>query len=152
DVVGKLEAPLEAAPGNAAVQELPLLAVRLLLAAHRDGLLLHVDVELVLAETGHRHGDPVLVVAQALDVVGRIAHSVAIEARGAVQQIEQAVEANGRAIEGAEIKMSHHESSLRSDCGRCLPSSSTTLPQGPGGDRDTPDKQRASPPEFRCNL
>src|SRR5262245_40599900 len=117
DVVGKLEAPLEAAPGNASVQELPLFAVRLLFAAHREGLFLHVDVELVLAETGHGHGDPVLVVTQALDVVGRIAHPVAIKTRSAVQQIEQAVEANGRAIEGAEIKMSHHESSLRSDCG-----------------------------------
>ncbi len=35
--------------------------------------LLDLDVELVLAEAGDRHGDAVLVIAEPLDVVGRVA-------------------------------------------------------------------------------
>src|SRR4029450_8888835 len=117
DVVGELEAPLEAAPGDAAAQELPLFFVGFLFARSGEGLLLDVDLELVLAEPGHRHGDPVLVVAKALNVIGGVGHAVGIKARSTVQKIEQSVEANGGTVEGGQIEVSHHESSLRSDCG-----------------------------------
>src|SRR5262245_6084035 len=117
DVVGKLEAPLKAPPSDAAMQELSPLFVGSLFATYGEGLLLDIDFELVLTEPGHRHGDPVFVVAQALDVIGRVGDAVGIEAGSTVQKIEQAVEANSGTIKGGQIEVSHHESSLRSDCG-----------------------------------
>src|SRR5262245_43832651 len=94
DVVGELEAPLDRAGGDAAVQELALLVIGLLLGADAEHLLLDVDMDLVLAEAGHRHGDPVLVVGEPLDVVGRIGGRAGVEAGHGVEQVEEPVEAN----------------------------------------------------------
>src|SRR5882757_9833110 len=62
DVVGQLEATLEGAPGDAAMQEGP--ALLLLLGGSRLGAdgqraLGGHDLDLVFAEAGHRHGDAV---------------------------------------------------------------------------------------------
>src|SRR5438105_14386697 len=70
DMVGEAEASIEGSGGNATVQELALRLLGLLLAAHAKRLLVDVNLQLVLAEAGHRHGDAVLVVAEPLDVVG----------------------------------------------------------------------------------
>ena len=117
------------------------LLLGLLLAAHVERLLLDVDLQLVLAEAGHRHGDPVLVLAEPLDVVGRIGGRAGVEAGHAIQHVEQPVEADGGAIEGGKIDLSHHKSSLGSDVVLCLAwSQETHLPQGPGSARlRTPD-------------
>src|SRR5690606_24400039 len=78
DVVGKLEAALERAGRDAPMQEHTLLIVGLLVAGYDQGLLFDLDLEFIFGEAGDRHGDAVLVVAETLDVVGRVA--VALEA------------------------------------------------------------------------
>ena len=67
--------------------------------------LFHLDLELVLVEAGDRHGDAVLVIAEALDVVGRV--SVGIDAADAVHQLGETVEADRRTVEGSKVELSH---------------------------------------------
>src|SRR5690606_9811978 len=145
DVVGKLEATLEAARGDAVVQVLALLILRLLGAGDGERLLLHVDADLVLPEAGDRHGDAVLVLAQPLDVVGRVAGRALIEPGHRVDEFEQPVEADGGAIKGGKIDGSHDRCPpMEATCVICLPhglsrsaepldgSGSLTCPDGPG--------------------
>ena len=113
DMVGQLEAPLERAGRDAAVQELASLVLGLLLAADVESLLLDVDLQLILAEARHRHGNAVLVLAEPLDVVGRVDVGLRLEAGPGAQQIEQAVKADGGAIERGKIDVSHHKSSYQ---------------------------------------
>src|SRR6516165_3046385 len=80
DVVGELEPALEAATGNAAMQIGGLFQLGLLLAANRERVLLHLDVGVLLSETGDGYADTILILADALDVVGRVARRVAFEA------------------------------------------------------------------------
>ena len=63
------------------------------------------DVDLVALEAGHRERDPVAVVAQLLDVEGRII--VLLGTAGALQEIEEPVEADGRAAIGGEVVTTH---------------------------------------------
>src|SRR6516225_10256873 len=72
DVVGELEPALEAATGNAAMQIGGLFQLGLLLAASRERVLLHLDVGVLLSETSDGHADTILILADALDVVGRV--------------------------------------------------------------------------------
>jgi len=72
DVVGELEPALEAATGNAAMQIGGLFQLGLLLAANRERVLLHLDVGVLLSETGDGYADTILILADALDVVGRV--------------------------------------------------------------------------------
>src|SRR4051812_47781402 len=69
DVVGELEAALEGAAGDAAI-EVGALLLLLGLAGDHKRVLLDDDLEVVLAEPGDRHGQPVGVFAGVLDVVG----------------------------------------------------------------------------------
>ena len=80
DMVGKLEAALEGAGGDAAVEHLAaaLLLLFLLLALDRQDVLLGLDVEVALAEAGDRQGHAVGVLAGALDVVGRVGLRLAV--------------------------------------------------------------------------
>ena len=78
-------------------------------AADDERRLLHVDLELVLVKAGDRHRNAVLVVAETLDVVGRVA--VDVVAADAVQKLGKPVEADGRTIEGGKIELSHDISS-----------------------------------------
>src|SRR3546814_5418799 len=73
DVVGEVEAALEGAGGDAAVEDARLVVFRLLLlAGDHQAVLLGGDVQLVLREAGDRHDDAIGVVADLLDVVRRI--------------------------------------------------------------------------------
>ena len=108
DMVGQLEAALEGARRDAAMQELSVLVGGLFLALHRQCLFLDLDVDLELAEAGDRHGDPVLVVAEALDVIGRISGRRRCRSRKRRRAADQPVEANGRTIQGGKIEVSHH--------------------------------------------
>src|SRR5579859_6388242 len=64
DMVSQLEAPLEGASGDAAMQVLRRRRITLLgLAGHGQGVLMDGDVDLVGRETRHRHGDAVILVA-----------------------------------------------------------------------------------------
>src|SRR5262245_11111601 len=146
DVIGELETALEVARGDAAVQELALLLLGLLGAGDGERLLLDVDAELVLAEAGHRHGNAVLVIAEPLDVVRRVARRGLVEPGHRVEQVEQAVEADGGAIEGGKIDGSHHRSSFRSDVCLCLPTwGGTNLPRGPGSSHAHPTSGMRDP-------
>src|SRR5262249_33120106 len=113
DVIGELEDALERARRDALIEHLTavLLVVGALLALDRQSVLFRFDRKLVLAEAGNRHRDAIGVFAGALDVVGRIAR------RGleAIEHGEQAVETDGRTIEGSKIESSHGITSLLSE-------------------------------------
>ena len=82
-----------------------------MLALDGQRVLFRFDREVAFAEAGDRDRDAIVVLAGALDVVGRIAR------RGfkAVEHREQPVEADGRTIEGSKIESSHGISSYLSD-------------------------------------
>src|SRR5439155_18942129 len=65
DMVGELEAALESARCDAAVEERALLIRFFLLASDRESVLLHLDLDVFLAEPGDRHGDAVLILGKA---------------------------------------------------------------------------------------
>src|SRR4051794_21614932 len=94
DEIGKLEAALEGAVGDPHVQEIAVLAP-LLAAAAGDGqhVLVRDDLDILALEAGHGKRDPVAVLAELLDVEGRII--VLLGAAGALQEIEQPIEADG---------------------------------------------------------
>ena len=106
-MVGELEAALEVAAGNAAIEILPLvLAVLLGLAGDQELVLLLGDVELGLAEARHGHHDTVGVVARLLDVVRGIAVGAGL-AGHRIEQVEHAVEADGGAIKRRIVERTH---------------------------------------------
>src|SRR5512143_329163 len=111
DMVGELESALEAPRGDAAMEERRVLDLGLLLAADGKGVLLHLDFEVALAEAGDGHGDAVLVLADPLDIVRRIARGLALEARERVEQRAEPVKADGGAIKGGKIEAPHVTSS-----------------------------------------
>src|SRR5438093_121450 len=98
-MVGELEATLESARCDAAVEERALLIRLLLLTSDRESVLLHPDLDVLLAEPGDRHGDAVLILGKTLDVVGRISVGLIIEAGDLVKHGREAVEADRRTIE-----------------------------------------------------
>ena len=108
-MVGKAERLLEAPVGNAAMQELLLLSLRLLLGAGNEQAVTFLrQFDFVGSEAGNSHTDAVLVVADFLDVVGR-----PLGTYGAVEHVEQPVEADGRTIERCEVEGSHNHILLR---------------------------------------
>src|SRR6185437_11931641 len=94
DMVGKLETALESAPGDAAMQELRTLGIRLGLALHGQRVVLDGDVDVALTETGDRERDAVRILAELLDVVGRVGDGIG--RRGRLDQTAEPVEADGR--------------------------------------------------------
>jgi hypothetical protein len=104
--VGELEAALEGAGGDPHVEEIAVLVAILRLAAdHHQHVLAGGDVDVAGREAGDGERDPVAVVAQFLDVVGRVI--VGLLGAGAFEEIEQPVEADGGAAIGREIEASH---------------------------------------------
>jgi hypothetical protein len=86
-VVGKAKAPLEGAPGDAAVQVAAAVFVLLLcLARYQEGVLLNGDIELCRREPGHGHRQPVGVFAGLLDVVRGIGDGRAVNAACRIDQ------------------------------------------------------------------
>src|SRR6185503_18499773 len=113
-MVGELEAALEVAAGDAAIEELlALVGVRRGLAGDQELVLLLRQVELGLGEARNRHDDPVGVVASLLDVVRGVA--VGGLAGDVVEQVEHTIEADGRAIERRIIESTHLSHPPRSD-------------------------------------
>jgi molecular chaperone IbpA len=110
DEVGELEAALERAGGDADMQEIAVAAAILALSRDHQHVLLRRDVDLVALEPGDGERDPVAVVAQLLDVEGRII--VLFGAVRALQEIEQSVEADGRAAIGGKVETGHVMSSI----------------------------------------
>ncbi len=107
-VVGQLEAALEVALGQTAMQEGSLAAIVVggLAARHREQVLLHLDVQLVGLEAGDGDFDAIGVLARGLDIVGRPAVLLA-GACGALQQAGQTIEADGRTVERREVIGTH---------------------------------------------
>src|SRR3990170_7806099 len=115
DMIGELEPALEAPRSDAAMEEGAVLLLGPLLTANGKGVLLHLDGEVVLTETGDCHADAILILADPLDVVGRVARSLALERGERVEQRAEPVEADGGAVKWGKIKVPHDTSSLRSD-------------------------------------
>ncbi len=105
DVVGEHEAALERPAGDAAVEQVTLLALGLDLAGDEQRVVLHRQLEVVLAEAGDRHHEAIAVLAGALDVVGRIGRR-GRGLGGAVHQARETVEADRGTEKGREIDRS----------------------------------------------
>jgi len=109
--VGELETALEGARRNAAIQQLTLLALgrRRLAADNGQHILLCGDVDFARLEAGDGHRDAEMVVGDLFDVERRIIFG----ARTAgLQEIEQAVETDGRTAIGGPVKAVTHGSFL----------------------------------------
>ena len=98
DMVGKLEATLERAPGNAAMQELRAFRLGLCLAFDGQRIVLDGDIDITLTETGNRHGDAVSVFAELFDIVGRVGNRFG--GLGGLENAAEPVEADGRTEQG----------------------------------------------------
>ena len=112
-VVGELEAALEGAGGDAAVQDRGLVLGLRLAAGHDELAVAGLDRELVLGEAGHREGDAVGILAGLLDVVGRVGVRADVGRHHLVEDRREPVEADGRTVERSEIKVTHGASSKK---------------------------------------
>src|SRR5258708_9853177 len=110
DGVGELEAALEGAAGDAAVEVLRGVLLLLGLAGDQQRVLLDLDVEIAGAEAGDGHAQAIGFIAGLLDVVGRIGRG-AVGARGRIDQARQAVEADGGTEQRGKIERIHAISS-----------------------------------------
>ena len=79
DMIGELEPALEAPRSDAAMEEGRVLLLGPLLAANGKGVLLHLDGEVALAETGDVLANAILILADPLDILGRVARSLPLE-------------------------------------------------------------------------
>ena len=68
-----------------------------------QGVVAHDELQLVLAEAGHRHRQAIAVVAGALDIVGRVGLRAGLVLRG-VRQAGHAVEADRGTEKGCEVE------------------------------------------------
>src|SRR5690606_36689164 len=110
-VVGQLEAPLEAARGNAAIEKLAcILALLALFAPDRQYVTMCFNRDVFLGEARNRHRNAIGILAGALDIIGRI-RLAAIELTERVKHGEKPVEPYGRSVEGRKIDMTHGLSS-----------------------------------------
>src|SRR3954468_4672421 len=133
DAVSKLEPALEAARRDALIQNVGLALFRsLLLAANRESVLLHLDRKVLIGEAGDRDGNPVSVLAGALDVVGRVRGS-RIDADQLIEHREQAVEPDRVAVQRSEIELSHGISSYEATCRAVRRAGRTHAPLGSAG-------------------
>src|SRR3546814_9359886 len=90
------------------------LSLRLLLAADAKRIFGLGHVYVALPDPGHRHGDPVEVLAALLDVVGRIGERAVVE-QGGVQETGHPVESDGRTEQRRKIERTHRDTLLPSD-------------------------------------
>jgi hypothetical protein len=102
-MVSHLEAAFKSARGNALMQHFASIrGLVTLFARHGEGVALGFNGHIGRAKAGNRHSDAVFIVADALNVIGRI--SLGFAGRSFIQKLEQAVKANRGTIEGGEIK------------------------------------------------
>src|SRR5262245_28553846 len=105
-VVGKLEAALEGAGGDAAMQVAAITVAIGNLAGNAQAVLLLDDLDVLVGEAGHREGDPVAVFASLLDVVGRIAGAGALIGYS-IEKLEDPDETDGRAEQRRKVESTH---------------------------------------------
>src|SRR5215207_2491214 len=92
--VGELEATLESTRGNALVKNFAAVFRAVgFLAGNGQGVLVQLDVEIIRPETGNGHGDAILIIADALDVIGRIGGG--LECRHVIEHTGKPVKPNG---------------------------------------------------------
>ena len=111
DVVGELEAMLEGALRDAAMQVLDAVLGLADLALHRQHVLVRGDVQVALTEASDRHRDAVLVLADLGDVVRGIGDVATGLTQGGLEQLVEMVEPDGRPEQGGKIQTTHHKSS-----------------------------------------
>ena len=112
DVIRQIELPLERPRRNSLVQELALLLLGLP-TFHRQDALFCRDLDFVRRETGDRQRDLVAVFAHALDVARRVILLRAGLLLRGIDEIEQAVKADGRPPKGSKVVGSPHSQILR---------------------------------------
>jgi len=102
--------------GDTAVQIAHLrVAVLVGLAADRQGRVLHRDVDVFLAEAGHRDHHAVVVFAELLDVVRWITRRAGLPGHGRFQQTVHAVVPDRGPEQGRKVDRCHHMSSFKSN-------------------------------------
>src|SRR5690606_10346586 len=104
DMIGKLEAALEAASRNTAME---IGHIFRLIAAASDGqhVLLYLDLEVGLAKACHGDRDAIGILAGPLNVIGRIGGAGV--ARHGIEQRLKLVEADGRTVKGGKVEIPH---------------------------------------------
>jgi hypothetical protein len=108
-MVGEAEAPLERAPGNAAMQVAAVLVLLLRLAGDKQRAFLHDDVDLVAREPGNRHRQAIGILAGLLDVVRRVGERGAVDMRCRIDQARQTIKADRRTEQRREIEAIHDQ-------------------------------------------
>src|SRR5262249_26934946 len=98
----------EAGAGDAAMQELAVVLRLAELAADDERVLLRGNADVVVTEAGDRHRDAIGVLAEDLDVVGRVGNRALVEAAGRIEQARHPVETDGGTEEGGKIKGGSH--------------------------------------------
>src|SRR3546814_895008 len=110
NVIGELEAVLERAARDAAVQVAHPLVLVLGLGpttANQQRVLLLHQFDVALGEAGHRHRDAVLVLTNLGDVVGGIALPAVGALERGVEETRDPVEADGGTEQGREVVSTH---------------------------------------------
>src|SRR5450631_3146547 len=118
DIVGEVELPLEGPRGNAPIEIFVLGPVRLV-AFDGDHVLLGRHRDLVGREAGNHQRNLVAVVAAPFDVVGGII--VLASAPGGFNEVEKAVETDGRTPKGREVVTAHSQILQRAKWIRAAP-------------------------------
>src|SRR6267143_5270502 len=117
-MIGKAELPLEGARGDALIKVFAL-AVLGLAAFDRHRVLFGSDGNLVSREAGDGERNLIAVFAQPLDVVGRVV--ILAGALRGFNEVEKAVEADGRTPEGCEVVCAHSQILQRASWIRAAP-------------------------------
>ena len=153
-MVGDAEAALEGASGNTAMQVGLVPVVLALVAADDQVMLAELDLQVILREAGHRHGDAVGLLVLLFDVVGRIAEAGLVHVGNGLQQARQTVKADRRTEQRTEIKSATHDTLLMSciagaDDTQEAPSSSAWIAMRPSPGSDLGMRNRQAPGDFK---
>src|ERR1700730_5849251 len=105
DIVGEVELAPERTSRDA-LEQVVVITVLRLAAFHGQHVLLCRDGDLLRLEAGQSERDAIVILTDACDVVGRIV-VLALQPERIVDEVEQAIETDGRPPAGAETEVSH---------------------------------------------
>src|SRR6266849_5141760 len=105
DIVGEVELAPERTSRDA-LEQVVVITVLRLAAFHGQHVLLCRDGDLLRLEAGQSERDAIVILTDACDVVGRIV-VLALQPERIVDEVEQAIETDGRPPDGGEIEVSH---------------------------------------------
>ena len=111
DVIGEVEPALERAGRNAPVQIAAGVVTVSALGSHDKLMFLHLNRQVVAAETSYSDRNPIRGLIGFLDVVGRVGRRLYVAGQNPVHHVGKTVIANGCAVQRGKIIGSHVRSS-----------------------------------------